>query len=244
MLKANSPLQNRLLAELPAADYRRLLRFLQPVEWESGAVLAETGAGPMHVYFPTSSVVSLRCSDDEDAGAHLALVGNEGAVGTSLVLGQSAIARRAVVLVGGSAYRLSARVLKAEIGRGGALLQLLLNFAQALVAQMAQTALCNHRHSAQQQLCRGLLLNLDRLSPDAPVADKPQGYTMPGLRRHGMTEAVLSLWAAGSIQVRRGSITVLDRLKLEQRVCGCYAMVKRESDRPASHHLAAAQPAA
>ncbi len=244
MLKANSPLQNRLLANLPAADFQRLSPHLQPVEWESGALLTQAGATHQHVYFPTSSVVSLSCSDGKDASAQLALVGNEGAVGVSLVLGQNALSRRDIVLVGGSAYRLSARVLKKEMGRGGALLQLLLNFAQSLVAQMAQTALCNDRHSAQQQLCRGLLLNLDRQFPDAPVARKLPSCSAPGLSRYGMTEAVLNLWATGSIQVRRGSITVLDRLKLEKRVCGCYAMLKRECGCLAAHRFTAAHPAA
>lgn len=244
MLKANSPLQNRLLANLPSADLQRLLPHLQCVEWESGERLSGVGALPRHVYFPTSGVVSLHCSEDEESSAPWALVGNEGAVGMSLVLGQSSITRRDIVLVGGSAYRLSARALATEVGRGGALLQLLLNFAQALVAQMAQTALCNERHSAQQQLCRRLLLNLDRQFPNAPVARKPPGYTVSDLSRHGMTEAVLNLWAAGSIQVRRGKITVLDRPKLEERVCGCYAMVKRESECLASHRFAPAQPVA
>ena len=243
MLTANSPLQNRLLADLPAEDYRRLLPHLHPIELETGAVLG-VARDPQYVFFPTSSVVSLSYAGEEDAAAHLAQIGNEGAVGTSAVLGQTALARREVVLVGGSAYRLKASELKNEMDRGGALLQLLLNFTQALVAQMAQTAWCNDRHSAQQRLCRGLLLTLDRQLPDAPVAHKPPACTMPGLRRPRMTEAVLSLWAAGSIQVRRGSITVLDRLKLENRVCGCYAIVKRDSEGFASHRPAAEQRAA
>ena len=196
-----------------------------------GEVLYESGAELQHVYFPTDSIVSLLYVLDNGASAEIAVVGNEGMVGVALFMGGETTPNRAVVQAAGTAYRLRGRVLKEEFNRSGALQHLLLRYTQALLTQMAQTAVCNRHHSVDQQLCRWLLLSLDRLPGSELRMTQELIGNMLGVRREGVTEAAGKLQAAGAITYSRGHITVLDRAKLESRCCECYAVVKRESDR-------------
>jgi CRP-like cAMP-binding protein len=226
-----TPKQNRLLAALPDDDYARLLPDLELISMPLGRVVYESGGQLGYLYFPTTSIVSLLYVTENGASAEIAITGNEGLVGISLFMGGESTPSRAVVQSAGNAYRLKAGVLKNEFALGGALQQLALRFTQALITQMAQTAVCNRHHALDQQLCRWLLLSLDRLETNELMMTQELIANMLGVRREGVTEAAGHLQEAGLIQYSRGHITVLDRVKLEQRVCECYAVVKKEFDR-------------
>jgi CRP-like cAMP-binding protein len=226
-----SPQQNHLLAALPAADYQRLLPHLKLVPMPLGEVLYESGIVLRHVYFPTDSIVSLLYVMVDGASAEIAVVGNEGVIGVSLFMGGETTSSRAVVQSAGHAYRLEGALLKEEFTRAGAMQHLLLRYTQALLTQMAQTAVCNRHHSLDQQLCRWLLLSLDRLSSNQLVMTQELIANMLGVRREGVTEAAGHLQEAGLIQYSRGRITVIDRPGLEARTCECYSVVKQECDR-------------
>jgi CRP-like cAMP-binding protein len=231
MTASYSPRQNRLLAALPAPDYARLEPHLKLVQMPLGTVLYESGILLNHVYFPTTSIVSLLYVMADGASAEIAVVGNEGVIGVSLFMGGETTPSRAVVQSAGHAYRLSGQLLKEEFTRAGAMQHLLLRYTQALITQMAQTAVCNRHHSLDQQLCRWLLLSLDRLSSNELAMTQELIANMLGVRREGVTEAAGRLQSAGLIEYRRGHITVVDRVGLEARTCECYAVVKKESDR-------------
>jgi len=222
---------NRLLAALPHAIYERLLPHLELVPLKLGASVYEAGGKQPYVYFPTNSIVSLLYVMKDGASAEIAVVGNEGLVGISLFMGGETTPSRAVVQSAGHAYRLKAKVLKAEFEFGGALQHLLLRYTQALITQMAQTAVCNRHHAIEQQLCRWLLLSADRLPSDVLTMTQELIANMLGVRREGVTEAAGKLQDAKLIHYSRGRITILDRVKLERRVCECYAVVKSEFDR-------------
>jgi CRP-like cAMP-binding protein len=223
--------KNRLLAALPEAEWQRWLPQLELVEMPLGGVLYESGATLSHVYFPTTAIVSLLYVMENGASAEIAVVGNEGLVGVSLFMGGESTPSRAVVQSSGKGIRLEARSMKDEFNRAGPALHLLLRYTQALITQMAQTAVCNRHHSLDQQLCRWLLLSLDRLEGDELVMTQELIANMLGVRREGVTEAALNLQQAGLIRYARGHITVLDREGLEKRTCECYAVVKKEYDR-------------
>jgi CRP-like cAMP-binding protein len=225
------PTGNLLLAALSAEDYRRLLPHLEAVALPLGWAVYEPGRRMTHVYFPTEGIVSLLYVMENGASAEIAVTGNEGLVGISLFMGGESTPSRAVVQSAGHAYRLSAEILRREFERGGDLQHLLLRYTQALITQMAQTAVCNRHHTVEQQLCRWLLLSLDRLPANKIRMTQELIANMLGVRREGVTEAAGRLQEAGLIHYQRGEITVLDRPKLEQRVCECYAVVKQESDR-------------
>jgi CRP-like cAMP-binding protein len=230
-----SPRQNALLAALPAADYERLLPQLEPVQLELGRALYESGSHQGYVYFPTTSIVSLLYVMEDGASAEIAIVGNEGVVGIALFMGGESTPSRAVVQSAGHGYRLRASVLISEFSQGGELQHLLLRYTQALITQMAQTAVCNRHHAVEKQLCRWLLLSLDRLPSNELTMTQELIANMLGVRREGVTEAAGHLQTAGLIHYSRGRITVLDRPKLEARVCECYAVVKREYERLLPH---------
>jgi len=223
--------QNHLLALLPAADYERVLPHLDLVPMPLGWALYEAGGAQGYVYFPANSIVSLLYVMEDGSSAEIAVVGNEGAVGIALFMGGETTPSRAVVQSAGFGYRIKGSFLKTEFKRSGPLQHLLLRYTQALITQMAQTAVCNRHHSVEQQLCRWLLLSLDRLPSNELTMTQELIANMLGVRREGVTEAAGHLQAAGLIHYSRGKITVLDRAKLEARVCECYAVVKRESDR-------------
>jgi CRP-like cAMP-binding protein len=226
-----SPHQNQLLDALPASDYGRIAAHLELISLGLGDVLYESGAKLRYVYFPTTSIVSLLYVMEDGASAEIAIVGNEGILGISLFMGGETTPSRAVVQSAGQAYRLKAELLKNEFGRFGPTMHLLLRYTQALITQMAQTAVCNRHHSVDQQLCRWLLLSLDRLSSNELVMTQELIANMLGVRREGVTEAAGKLQDAGLIRYRRGKITVLDRPGLEARSCECYQVVKTEFDR-------------
>jgi CRP-like cAMP-binding protein len=226
-----SPRQNHLLAALPAADYERLLPHLELAPLPLGWAAYEAGGPQGYVYFPTNSIVSLLYVMEDGSSAEIAVVGNEGVLGIALFMGGESTPSRAVVQSAGYGYRLRASAIKNEFGQGGELQHLLLRYTQALITQMAQTAVCNRHHSVEQQLCRWLLLSLDRLSSNELVMTQELIANMLGVRREGVTEAAGHLQAAGLIHYSRGHIAVVDRPKLEARVCECYAVVKREYDR-------------
>jgi CRP-like cAMP-binding protein len=228
---AHSPTDNRLLAALPSADYQALLPSLEPVPMPLGHSVYESGGTQGHVYFPTSAIVSLLYVLENGASAEIAVTGCEGLVGIALFMGGETTPSRAVVQSAGHGYRLKAAILKEHFERGGALQHLLLRFTQALITQMTQTAVCNRHHSVDQQLCRWLLLSLDRLPAQQLVMTQELIANMLGVRREGVTEAAGKLQAEGLIEYSRGKITVLDRDQLEARVCECYAVVKKEYDR-------------
>lgn len=223
--------QNHILATLPEADYARLLPHLEFVPMPLGHSLYESGVKMRHVYFPTTCIVSLLSVMEDGASAEIAVVGNEGIVGVSLFMGGETTPSRAVVQSAGEAYRLKGQLLKDEFYRAGPMQRLLLRYTQALLTQMAQTASCNRHHSLDQQLCRWLLLSLDRLPSSELVMTQELIANMLGVRREGVTEAAGNLQRAGLIKYQRGHITVLDRAGLEARSCECYAVVKKESDR-------------
>jgi CRP-like cAMP-binding protein len=228
---AHDPRQNHLLAALPGADFERLQPHLKQIPLDLGVSLYEPGVEMRHLYFPTNSIVSLLYVMADGASAEIAVVGNEGVVGVSLFMGGETTPSRAVVQSAGLAYRLPGQVLKEEFTRGGAMQHLLLRYTQSLLTQMAQTAVCNRHHSLDQQLCRWLLLSLDRLPANVLVMTQELIANMLGVRREGVTEAAGNLQEAGLIQYSRGHITVLDRAGLEARTCECYGVVKRECDR-------------
>jgi len=228
---AHNPKDNRLLAALPEATYQGLLPALERMPMPLGLSVYESGGAQGYVYFPTSSIVSLLYVLADGASAEIAITGNEGVVGISLFMGGETTPSRAVVQSAGEGYRLRGQLLKKAFEGGGALQHLLLRYTQALITQMAQTAVCNRHHSVEQQLCRWLLLSLDRLPSNELVMTQELIANMLGVRREGVTEAAGKLQAEGLIQYSRGKITVLDRLHLEARVCECYAVVKREYDR-------------
>ena len=228
---AGAPRANRLLAALPDLEWQRLQDQLTPVFMPLGDALYESGVQLDHVYFPTTSIVSLLYVLADGASAEIAVVGNDGVVGVALFMGGETTPSRAVVQSEGWAYRLKGQRLKEEFTRGGAMQHLLLRYTQALLTQMAQTAVCNRHHSIDQQLCRWLLLSLDRLNSSELVMTQELIANMLGVRREGVTESAGNLQNAGLIQYTRGRITVVDRAGVEARCCECYAVVKRESDR-------------
>jgi len=232
------PQQNHLLDALPAAEGQRWLPLLESVDMPLGSVLYESGGALSHVYFPTTAIVSLLYVMENGASAEIAVVGNEGVVGISLFMGGESTPSRAVVQSAGNALRLKAPVMKEEFNRAGPVLHLMLRYTQALITQMAQTAVCNRHHSLDQQLCRWLLLSLDRLQSNELVMTQELIANMLGVRREGVTEGALKLQHAGLIQYARGHITVLDRAGLEKRSCECYAVVKKEYDRLLPHTVA------
>ena len=227
----HGPRANHLLNVLPQDEYVRLEPHLEEVAMPLGDVIYETGAQMRYVYFPTTAIVSLLYVMDDGASAEIAVVGNEGILGISLFMGGETTTSRAVVQSAGHAYRLSAKRLKEEFQRSGPMLHLLLRYTQSLITQMAQTAVCNRHHSIDQQLCRWLLLSLDRLAQNELVMTQELIANMLGVRREGVTEAAGNLQEAGLIEYRRGHITVLDRPGLEARSCECYKVVKTECDR-------------
>ena len=228
---SHSPQQNRLLAALPETEFKRLLPELELVSMPLGQVLYESGGRLRHLYFPTTSIVSLLYVMQDGASAEIAVVGNEGILGVSLFMGGETTPSRAIVQSAGHGYRLKANLLKEEFRRAGPVMDLLLRYTQALITQMAQTAVCNRHHSIEQQLCRWLLLSLDRLSTLELKMTQELIANMLGVRREGVTEAAGNLQRAGIIRYSRGRITVLSRERLEHAVCECYGVVKQEFDR-------------
>ncbi len=227
----DKPQQNRLLAALPSAVFKRFSSHLELAPMPLGEVLYEPGAQLRHVYFPTTSIVSLLYVMENGASAEIAIVGNEGILGISLFMGGQSTPSRAVVQSGGSGYRLRANILMEEFDKAGPVMHLLLRYTQALITQMSQTAVCNRHHSLNQQLCRWLLLSLDRLSSNNLDMTQELIANMLGVRREGVTEAAGKLQQAGLIHYSRGRITVLDRPGLEAQACECYGVVKKEFDR-------------
>lgn len=225
------PKANLLLAALPEAELRRWLPKLEFVDLPLGKVIYEAGVTMTHVYFPTTAIVSLLYVLESGASAEIAVVGNEGLVGISLFMGGGSTPNRAVVQSAGQGFRLGAEVMKVEFERAGPVMHLLLRYTQALITQMSQTAVCNRHHSLDQQLCRWLLLSLDRLQGDELVMTQELIANMLGVLREGVTEGAAKLQKARLISYARGHIKVLDRPGLERRTCECYAVVKKEYDR-------------
>ena len=223
--------KNHLLAALPGAEWARWSPLLETVDMPLGQVLYESGVTLGYVYFPLTSIVSLLYVMENGASAEIAVVGNEGLVGVSLFMGGESTPSRAVVQSAGIGCRLKARVMKDEFDKAGPVLHLLLRYTQALLTQMAQTAVCNRHHSLDQQLCRWILLSMDRLQGNELVMTQELIANMLGVRREGVTEGALKLQRAGLIRYARGHMTVLDRKGLEARTCECYAVVKREYER-------------
>lgn len=228
---AHSPSQNHLLAALPTAEFEPLAMHLELVKLPLGEMLYEPGDQLRYAYFPTTAIVSLHYVMESGASAESAGVGNEGVVGISLFMGGNTTPSSAVVQTAGHAYRLACGKLLQEFNRAGLMQRLLLRYTQALMTQMSQTAACNRHHSVEQQLCRWLLLTLDRLPGNDLAMTQELIASMLGVRREGITEAAGNLQRAGVISYRRGHIAVLDRAGLEQRVCECYEVVKTELDR-------------
>jgi CRP-like cAMP-binding protein len=227
----HSPLQNHLLAALPANEFNRLAANLELIPLPLGRVLYESGGKLGSVYFPTTAIVSMLYVLENDASAEIAIVGNEGVLGISLFMGGETTPNRAVVQSAGWSYRLSERHIKAEFKRGGPVTLLLLRYVQALMTQMTQTAVCNRHHGIEQQLCRWLLLSFDRIRSDTLVMTQELIANMLGVRREGVTTAAGGLQRDGYIRYSRGRITLLDRPGLENRVCECYHVVKLETER-------------
>jgi CRP-like cAMP-binding protein len=230
-IAAPTPHQNHLLDALPASDYDRLASHVEHLELKLGDVLYESGARMRYVYFPTTAIISLLYVMKDGASAEIAIVGNEGVLGISLFMGGETTPSRAVVQSAGYAYRMKAQFLKDEFGRFGPFMQLMLRYTQALITQMAQTAVCNRHHSVDKQLCRWLLLSLDRLASNQLTMTQELIANMLGVRREGVTEAAGKLQKAGVVNYRRGRITVLDRSRLQSLACECYQVVKKEFDR-------------
>jgi CRP-like cAMP-binding protein len=226
-----SPQQNHILDALPRPERERLFPHLKLVSLALGEVLYESGDALQHIYFPTDSIVSLLYVLKDGASAEIAVVGNDGAIGLSLFMGGETTTNRAIVQSAGSAYRLTGARLKEEFQRHGEMLHVLLRYTQALITQMTQTAVCNRHHSVDQQLCRWLLLSLDRLHSAELTMTQELIANMLGVRREGVTEAAGKLQKLGVISYQRGRIRVLDRPRLEQLSCECYAVVKKETDR-------------
>lgn len=234
------PRQNHLLDALLATDYDRLFPNLEFVKLPLGQVLYESGEQLKYVYFPTNSIISLLYVMENGASAEIAIVGNEGILGISLFMGGETTPSRAVVQSAGNGYRLKGSILKSEFNRAGPVQRLLLRYTQALITQMAQTAVCNRHHSVEQQLCRWLLLSLDRLESNEIMMTQELIANMLGVRREGVTEAARKLQAANLIEYNRGHIKVIDRPKLEKKSCECYDVVKAEFNRllPSLHGIA------
>lgn len=227
----HNPNQNHLLAALPTVEFERLVAHLELVAMPLGEILYEPGGKMRHAYFPTTAIVSLHYVMESGASAETAGVGNEGVVGVSLFMGGNTTPSSAVVQTAGHGYRLESLRLKQEFVRAGLMQRLLLRYTQALITQVAQTAACNRHHSVEQQLCRWLLLTLDRVSSRELIMTQELVARMLGVRREGITQAAGNLQRAGCIRYRRGHIAVFDRSGLETRVCECYAMVKKELSR-------------
>jgi len=224
-------IENHLLAALSAAELKRIRKHLELVEMPLGEVVYESGRRIEHVYFPTDSIVSLLYVLENGASAEIAVVGNEGVVGVSLFMGGETTPSRAVVQSAGRAYRLPGSVMKTEFTRGREMQHMMLRYTQALLTQMAQTAVCNRHHAVDQQLCRWLLLSIDRLASTELTMTQELIANMLGVRREGVTEAAGKLQKAGVISYRRGHIKVLDRTRLEHMSCECYEVVRRETSR-------------
>ena len=231
MIEFNTPRQNHLLDALPANERARLFPLMELVPMPLGYSVCEPGMIMKHVYFPTTSIISLLYVMENGASAEIAVVGNEGIVGVSLFMGGETTTSRAVVQSAGQAYRLEAQLLKDAFYLAGPLQVLLLRYTQALINQMAQTAVCNRHHRLDQQLCRWLLLSLDRLASNELTMTQELIANMLGVRREGVTEAAGNLQRAGLIHYSRGKITIVDRPGLEARRCECYQVVKTELDR-------------
>jgi CRP-like cAMP-binding protein len=227
----SDPRDNHILDALPDEERDRLFPHLSFVSMPLGKVLYESGETLKHIYFPTDSIVSLLYVMKDGASAEIAVVGNEGAIGVALFMGGETTPSRAIVQSAGSAYRLEGKRLKVEFNRHGQMLHVLLRYTQSLITQMAQTAVCNRHHSVNQQLCRWLLLSLDRLQSNELKMTQELIANMLGVRREGVTTAAGELQKAGVIRYSRGKITVIDRAKLEQLSCECYSVVKKETDR-------------
>jgi len=234
-----SPDQNHILEALPAAERARLFPHLKLVSLTLGSVLYESGDAQRYIYFPIDAIVSLLYVLKDGSSAEIAVVGNDGAIGIALFMGGFTTTNRAIVQSGGSAYRMTRRRLKQEFERHGEMLHVLLRYTQALITQMAQTAVCNRHHSVDQQLCRWLLLSLDRLASNKLNMTQELIANMLGVRREGVTEAAGKLQRLGVIEYRRGKITVVDRPRLEVLACECYEVVKKETDRLLPQHRAA-----
>ncbi len=237
MSTIHNPRQNGLLAALPAADYARLLPHLELVPMPLGWTVFESGGKQTYAYFPVSSIISILYIMENGASAEVAITGNDGIVGIVLFMGGDESQCRAVVQSGGYAYRLKVSVLKEKIfGHGTPLHQLALRYGQALMAQMAQTAVCNRHHTVDQQLCRWLLISMDRMPTSVLMMTQEVIANMLGVRREGVTEAAGKLQDAGIIKYSRGHIMLLDRCRLEQRVCECYGVVRQEYARLLPYH--------
>lgn len=228
---SSDPRQNHLLAALPVCEWARWQPHLEPIEMASGQVLCNSGTATDFVYFPTTAIISLVCVTQEGGTSEIAVVGNDGVVGIGQIMGGNTMLSEAVVQTAGQAYRIRSQRVKDEVGRAGPVLHLLLRYTQALMAHVTQTAACNRHHSIDQQLCRRLLLGLDRSFTDELVMTQEGVANLLGVRREGITAAALRLQEAGVIRYHRGHISVLDRGRLEKRTCECYAATKRESDR-------------
>lgn len=237
MEMSHSPNQNYLLAALPPKDFEVLAKHLELVPMPLGKFLYEPGTQLQHIYFPTTAIISMHCVMESGASAETAGVGREGVVGISLFMGGESTPSSAVVQTAGYAYRLHKSSLMQEFNRAGILQKLLLRYTQALITQMAQTAACTRHHSVEQQLCRWLLLTIDRLPSSDVVMTHELVASMLGVRREGITEAAGKLRRAGIISYRRGHITVLDRSGLELKTCECYTVVKKEQARLLSNEL-------
>ncbi len=224
-----APEQNHLLEALPATDRKRLLPHLSLVTLAQGAVLYEAGHTQRYIYFPVDAIATLLYVLKNGSSAQIAVVGNDGAIGVALFMGGATMTNRAIVHSGGRAYRLPRKRLEEELARHGGMLHVLLRYTQALITQMAQTAVCNRHHSVDQQLCRWLLLTLDRLESDTLVMTQESIANMLGVRREGVTEAAGKLQRAGVIEYRRGRIKVLDRKRVEAMSCECYSVVRNET---------------
>ena len=231
MPSPHSPSQNHLLAALPTAEFEPLAAHLELVPMALGEILYEPGGQLQHAYFPTTAIASLHYVMESGASSEAAGVGNEGVVGISLFMGGDTTPSSAVVQTAGHGYRLAVPLLKREFSRGGLLQRLLLRYTQALITQMTQSAACYRHHSVEQQLCRWLLLTLDRASSRELIMTQELVAGMLGVRREGITEAAGNLQRAGFIRYRRGHIAVLERSGLETRACECYAVVKKELSR-------------
>ncbi|MES1190395.1 MAG: Crp/Fnr family transcriptional regulator [Steroidobacter sp.] len=231
MVDTPAPQQNHLLAALPVEVQDRLFPYLELAPMSLGHVLYESGNTLRHVYFPVDCIISLLYVMEDGASAEISVVGNEGLIGVALFMGGNSTPSRAIVQSAGSAYRLLGQRLMEEFNRHGDLLLLMLRYTQSLITQMAQTAVCNRHHTVDQQLCRWLLLSLDRLPSNRLVMTQELIANMLGVRREGVTEAAGKLQKLGVIEYSRGHITVLDRAKLENLSCECYAVVKKETDR-------------
>ena len=227
----NEPVENRLLAALPAEEYERLRPNLRPVSFSLGEVVYEFGGRLDYVFFPTTSIVSLLYTMQNGTSAEMGLTGNDGVVGIALFMGGGTMPNRAVVQSAGGALRMKAKVLQDEFALGGKFQQLLLRYTQALITQISQTAVCNRLHSVEEQLCRWLLLSHDRVRADELIMTQELIADMLGVRREGVTVAAGHLQDIGAISYVRGRIQILDRKKLEETVCECYRVVKDEFDR-------------